>query len=196
MLHPRGALAVTSALFVALTLTIVLMGTPAADVAVREAILAATSPALLAAAHVANYAGYWRVLLPGTLLLFVVFPPARRQWWLWTGLMILAPTCETLFKHLVRRARPESTAFAFPSGHATAAAAFFGAVMYLAGEPPRPAATVVRVLPGLCIALVALARVVLRAHWPADVLAGIALGLALASLASLVAERTPGTARQ
>jgi len=37
--------------------------------------------------------------------------------------------------------------------------------------------------------LVAMARVVLRAHWPADTLAGIALGLTLASVAVMVAER-------
>jgi membrane-associated phospholipid phosphatase len=37
------------------------------------------------------------------------------------------------------------------------------------------------------ILLVGVARVVLRAHWPSDVLAGIALGLALAAAAGWVA---------
>jgi membrane-associated phospholipid phosphatase len=37
------------------------------------------------------------------------------------------------------------------------------------------------------IVLVALARVVLRAHWPSDSLGGIALGLALASAAAAIA---------
>ena len=41
----------------------------------------------------------------------------------------------------------------------------------------------------LTIVLVAMARVILRAHWPADTLAGIALGLALASIAAMLAER-------
>jgi membrane-associated phospholipid phosphatase len=43
--------------------------------------------------------------------------------------------------------------------------------------------------------LVALARVVLRAHWPSDVLGGIALGLALASAAALLdsLERGPAS---
>jgi len=75
----------------------------------------------------------------------------------------------------------------FPSGHATAAAAFFGAVFYLA-ESLRPSARrLVRVAALVIIVLVATARVILRAHWPSDALAGIALGLALASAAALAA---------
>jgi len=38
--------------------------------------------------------------------------------------------------------------------------------------------------------LVAVARVILRAHWPMDALAGIALGLTFASLAALLACRS------
>jgi membrane-associated phospholipid phosphatase len=41
------------------------------------------------------------------------------------------------------------------------------------------------------IVLVALARIILRAHWPVDTLAGIALGLSLASLATLLADLDP-----
>ena len=44
------------------------------------------------------------------------------------------------------------------------------------------------------IVLVGMARVILRAHWPSDVLAGIALGLALAAAAGLLASR-PDKAR-
>jgi membrane-associated phospholipid phosphatase len=36
--------------------------------------------------------------------------------------------------------------------------------------------------------LVCFARIILRAHWPVDTLAGIALGLALASLASVLTD--------
>jgi membrane-associated phospholipid phosphatase len=37
--------------------------------------------------------------------------------------------------------------------------------------------------------LVGLSRIVLRKHWPVDVVAGIALGLALVAVAMLIAER-------
>lgn len=189
MLHPRGVFTVAGALFVALALVILLSGTPAADVALRESVLGLSSPAVVAVMRAITYAGAWYVLLPGTLVLVAAVPAARRQWWVWCVLMVAAPVAEWMLKHLVRRARPEATSFAFPSGHATAAAAFFGAVIYLAGTLPRRTAVVVRVLAVGGIVLVALSRVVLRKHWPVDVLAGIALGLVLASVATLLAER-------
>lgn len=162
-----------------------------ADAAVREALLGLAAPWVVGAMRIANRAGDWRVLLPGTLLLFVAFPRARARWWAWAGLMASAPLAEWTLKQIVGRARPEHASFGFPSGHATAAAAFFGAVIYLARDlPPAPRA-LVRTLAALGVVLVGLARVVLRAHWPSDVLAGIALGLALASAAALLAARPP-----
>ena len=179
----------TAVLFVALALVILLSGTPTADIAVRESLVGLASPAVVAMMRLVTYAGAWWILLPGTLLLVSAVPAARRQWWIWCVLMVVAPIAEWVFKNVVRRARPEATSFAFPSGHATAAAAFFGAVIYLAGNLPRRAAVVLRGLAVLGIVLVGLSRVVLRKHWPVDVVAGIALGLALASVAMLIAER-------
>jgi undecaprenyl-diphosphatase len=196
VLHPRGVFTVAAALFVALALVILLSGTPAADVAVRESVLGMSSPAVVAAMRVITYAGAWWILLPGTLLLVATVPAARRQWWVWCVLMVVAPVAEWMLKNVVRRARPEATSFAFPSGHATAAAAFFGAVIYMAGTLPRRVAVVVRVLAVAGIVLVGLSRVVLRKHWPVDVLAGIALGLALASIATLLVERDARAATQ
>src|SRR5262249_26989790 len=83
----------------------------------------------------------------------------------------------------------------FPSGHATAAAAFFGALIYLAGSLRPPARLAVRAASVVLIVLVALARVILRAHWPVDTLAGISLGLSFASLATILSDsyRTNGS---
>jgi membrane-associated phospholipid phosphatase len=63
--------------------------------------------------------------------------------------------------------------------------------MILAGSLPNPARTWVRLAAAAGIVLVGMARVILRAHWPSDVLGGIALGLALAAAAALMASR-PG----
>ena len=175
--------------FLVLTLAVMVLPSVPGDATFREWLLGIATPPVVATLRVINEAGSWKVLLPGSLLLFVAFPRARRRWWVWGGLMVAAPICEGLLKILIGRARPEEASMGFPSGHATAAAAFFGAVFYLAAAlPPLPRA-LVRIGAALTIVLVAVARVVLRAHWPADTLAGIALGLTLTSIAALLAER-------
>jgi membrane-associated phospholipid phosphatase len=184
--HPRSALAVLGAFFVALGAAVATIGVLPADAAVREAILGWASPAVIAFMRVVNQGGNWRVLFPATLLLVVLVPRARTHWWVWVVLMIVAPMAEGLLKQAFGRARPESLSFGYPSGHATASAAFFGAVLYLAGSLPPARRRVVRVLAAVAIVLVGLARIVLRAHWPSDVLGGITLGLGLASLAALL----------
>jgi len=194
LLHPRGVLTVAGACFVAIAVAIVLWGAFPADAFIRESLLKGARPEVVSIFRVVNMAGDWRGLLPGTLVLFALFPRARARWWLWAGLMVVAPLSEWALKHVFMRPRPESLSFSFPSGHSTAAAAFFGAVMYLSGSLAPPWRGVVRVLAALMMVLVGLARVILRAHWPSDVMAGFALGLALASLASLMAERERASA--
>lgn len=189
--HPKGLLLLAVAAFVTLAVAATLVGVLPADVAARDTLLGLSSPAVLAVMHVVNWAGDWRLLGPGTVLLFVVFREARQRWWIWAGLMVAAPTLEWLLKQWIGRPRPEQVSFGFPSGHATAAAAFFGALVYLAGALPRPACRLLRTAALVAIVLVALARVMLRAHWPSDVAGGIALGLALASMAALLGAREP-----
>ena len=191
LLHPRSVLAVTGACFTAIAATIVLLGAFPADKLIRESLLNVSGPMVVSVFRVFNMAGDWRGLVPGTLLLFVIFPRARERWWLWIALMLSAPLCEWTLKQLFMRPRPEALSFSFPSGHSTAAAAFFGAVIYLCGSLPPRRRDLVRALAALMIVLVGLARVILRAHWPSDVVAGFALGLTLATLASLLAASDP-----
>jgi membrane-associated phospholipid phosphatase len=191
LLHPRGVLIVASACFVAMATAVVLWGASPVDTFIRESLLNIAGPTVVSVFRVFNLGGDWRGLVPGTLLLFVVFPRARERWWLWIALMLTAPLMEWSLKQVFMRPRPEHLSFSFPSGHSTAAAAFFGAVMYLCGSLPPRRRDIVRVLAGVMIVLVGLARVILRAHWPSDVVGGFALGLALASIASLLAAREP-----
>lgn len=182
----RGVLIVTAALFVALAALAALAGTLPADATVRGTVLDLASPPMVAAMRVVNAAGDWRLLLPGTLALLLAFPRARTQWWIWIVLMLVGAASADVLKLVIGRARPEDASLGFPSGHATAAATFFGAVAYLAGSLPRPARGLVRAGALVLIVLVGVARVVLRAHWPSDVVGGTALGLALASAAVLI----------
>ena len=180
---------VALAAFVVLTLAAVLVGTESADTVIRAYLFTVASPAVLATMRVVNVLGDWRFLFPATLVLLAVFDRARRTWWVWTTLMVAAPLAEGALKIVVGRPRPEGVAYGFPSGHATAAAAYFGALLFLS-EGLRPSVrTVVRVIAVTMIVLVGVARVMLRAHWPSDVLGGYALGLTLASAAAVIAAR-------
>jgi hypothetical protein len=194
--HPRRVLAVAGICFAALVATVVTLGAVPADTALREAILSLASPAVVEMMRLVNRAGDWRVLAPGMVLMFVAFPEARRRWWLWSALMVAAPLMEWTLKHMVQRTRPEDLSLGFPSGHSTAAAAFWGAVIFLADSLSPRLCRATRVLAVTMIVLVGLARVVLRAHWPSDVLGGIALGLALAAIAGLIASRPPAAATE
>jgi membrane-associated phospholipid phosphatase len=180
---------VSAGVFLALALAVLLLEPFPGDAAARLWVLGYESPALVQVMRVINYLGNWRVLFPATVLLVFAFPKARARWWIWVGLMLAAPSAEGLLKILIARARPEAVSVGFPSGHATAAAAFFGALIYLAAALPPRARVAVRAASVLLIVLVCVARIILRAHWPVDTLAGAALGLALASLASLLADR-------
>jgi undecaprenyl-diphosphatase len=174
----------------------VLVGSLDIEADVRQALLGWTSPAIVDVLPVVNLAGDWRLIVPGALALFVAFPRARERWRAWVGLIVATPLAETLVKHGVGRARPEDLSLGFPSGHVTAAAAFFGALSYLvAGLPSRGVRLAVRIGAVLIVVLVALARVLLRAHWPLDTLAGAALGLALASAAAWAAQVPAGEER-
>ena len=182
----RRVLLVTLACFAALALAAAVGGALPADALVREAMLAGASAPVLAVMRVANAAGDYRLLVPGTLLLPIVFPRARARWWLWIALMLAAAVSPDLLKFIVGRARPEDASMGFPSGHATAAAAYFGSIIYLASSLPPRARPIVRVAAVLVMLAVGVARVMLRAHWPSDVLGGFTFGLALASTAALI----------
>jgi len=181
-------LTITAIAFVSLTAVIWVFGTVTLDQQAFETIIGLATPGVLRVMKVVNYAGEKLVLIPAMVVLYVVFRRARRQWWIWAALMVAARIAERLVKLAVGRARPMGEGFAFPSGHVTAAAAYFGTVFYLAGSLSSPALRVtIRAAALATIVLVALARIVLRAHWPSDTLAGAALGLALASSAALAA---------
>ena len=192
---PLTVLLVAGSGFAGLTAA-ALAGTLPVEAQVRHALLGWATPLMLEVLEVVNLAGDWRVILPGSLLLFAIFPQARARWWVWLTLIIATPLAESAAKYLVARPRPEDLSLGFPSGHVTAAAAFFSALCYMAGAlPSRRARLAVRTGAALIVVMVALARVLLRAHWPTDALGGAALGLALASAAALAAQAPAGEER-
>ncbi len=166
------------ALFLALAAVVFTVGLLPGDTALYEEILSRRSPAVREFFSWANIFGNWKGLVPATVLLFLLSPHARRRWWLIALILIGAPVLEHAAKLLVGRTRPQGRAMGFPSGHSTSAAAFAVLAIYFAvkerwGRVQRlTLAAAVLVL----MVLVGIARMVLHAHWPSDVLGGFLLG--------------------
>ena len=105
------------------------------------------------------------------------------------AVVVLAVTTNPVFKGWVQRARPATEThlvtandYAFPSGHATATAAFACVLVALtAGSHPirRLAVTVAAIV---AIGIIALTRMYLGVHWLTDVAAGTLVGCAITSV--------------
>lgn len=172
--------------FLLLTAAVLVLGMLPGEVALREAILVGSPEWLAGALGWFNYAGSWQVVGPGLVALLAVSADARRRWWLWCAALLLVGVGEVGGKFLVGRPRPEGVASGFPSGHAAAVAYAAMIAVYLTGRSACGTArrVTVQALAGLLVLTVGLARIVLRAHWPADVLGGMALGTACAAAAA------------
>ncbi|HSD67815.1 MAG TPA: phosphatase PAP2 family protein [Vicinamibacteria bacterium] len=146
------------------------------------------TPALDAAARLAWLLGAWRLCAP-LVIAAVAWHLARRERrealaWLAVGAAVaLLPE---LVKAVVGRPRPTlwpwllpTSGYAFPSGHAVAGAAFYPLLGWLAlrGLDLGRAGCAL----GLVVAaFVGVGRLYVGVHWPSDVVAGWAIGAALA----------------
>lgn len=130
------------------------------------------------------------VLLTALLLL-------ARQWRsaLFAGSALLGTALANgALKQLFARARPDIlleplSSYSFPSGHSSAAFAFFLVLGVLAGrgQPPRWRVTwlLLAAIPAACIAL---SRVYLGVHWPSDVIGGALLAACACAISLLLAQ--------
>jgi membrane-associated phospholipid phosphatase len=113
----------------------------------------------------------------------------RREAAAWLGLAIAVAFLPELLKILVRRSRPTlwpwllpTFGYSFPSGHAMAGAALYSFLGWLVLRSRNLGA--VGFALGFAIgAFVGVGRMYVGVHWPSDVAAGWALGLALSGTA-------------
>lgn len=126
---------------------------------------------------------------------------ATRQWralYLAIGATLGTALANTALKTLFARSRPDVlldplSSYSFPSGHSSAAFAFFLLLGLLAGrgQPPRWRLTWL-LLASLPATAIALSRVYLGVHWPSDIIAGAALAAGICALSLALAQwRTP-----
>ena len=109
----------------------------------------------------------------------------KTRWPVFFASGVVALQLSHALKALVGRERPELDPLydvaskAWPSGHATASAATFGALGYFFLRVlPRPWSVLGLVACALVVVAVGVTRVYLGVHWPTDVIGGWALGLA------------------
>ncbi|MFD3518055.1 bifunctional phosphatase PAP2/diacylglycerol kinase family protein [Streptomyces sp. NPDC058657] len=153
---------------------------------VASARLAGAERVLPALSRAANHGKLW--LGAAAVLTVAGGPTARRAARRGAGSLVLASlTTNAVAKYAVRRARPVADGVpfvrrpltapwtpSFPSGHSASAAAFVAGV---ALEAPRYGALLAPLA-----AAVAFSRVYVGVHYPGDVLAGCALGVAAAAV--------------
>ena len=124
-----------------------------------------------------------------------------RQWRalaLAIGTLLGTALANALLKALFARVRPDVLieplhTFSFPSGHSSAAFAFFFCIGVLASrrQPPRLRLTWL-LLAAIPATLIALSRVYLGVHWPSDVIGGALLAAVLCGTSlALLQWRTP-----
>jgi undecaprenyl-diphosphatase len=178
--HLWGLAAVTAVGVVAITAVLAASGVLPGETALRAAIRGMSSPELRWLARRIRPLGTWWGIVPGLLLLLAASRHARRRWWLWSLALVMAPLAGEVLQELVGRLRPRGPALGFPSGHATAIAAFGVATIYLVGRSSlgRGLRLGVGIAAVTLTLAVGVSRIVLDAHWSLDVVAGFALGAA------------------
>jgi undecaprenyl-diphosphatase len=180
-----------AAVFIASAVTVSLTGVPAFERASYEALTRAVPNALVF--RRITRLGSVTVLLPLSVFLIVLLPRQfLRRWWMWIVVMVAVTMLEGFGKLGIGRPRPEGMRLGFPSGHTAAAAAFYlMACYFFEGVVRRWVKHALYGFAVTVILLVGLSRMILRVHWPLDVLGGAALGVVVFAAAAWWHERYP-----
>ena len=182
------------AAFGALAFAVELGRTAEFDLAVRAAVHGWASPTLTAAMRLMTTAGSGYFLVPLAAILVWRWEARGKHasTILLTAGGLSAEALSELLKMLFHRPRPDvffglspAETYSFPSGHAFITAVYFGILWGIPGRGRRW-----RVAAAALTAVVGFSRVYLGYHYPTDVIAGWALGLAWLALWATVAERS------
>ncbi|MES2701264.1 MAG: phosphatase PAP2 family protein [Bacteroidota bacterium] len=148
-----------------------------------------TTPALVTIMKGLSFLGSHRFLIPAhSTILLILLLEKRWQDAIVTTLMAAGGLCMMLvLKNYFHRDRPELKltevvkSFSFPSGHTLSSFVFAAVLIFLLWEnkwPKRRKAIVFCLLVLLSFSI-GISRIVLRVHYPSDVLAGFCAGISL-----------------
>jgi undecaprenyl-diphosphatase len=190
---------ISSSGFVALT--VLWMSVPAwrqLDEVVLHWIQAQAPHGLIAGAEVLTHAGGLPVAIPIAVALAVVLwrRGHRQEAIIWGTGFAMGQALVLGLKVVLNRTRPRAPDllmqdFSFPSGHAFTAVVLYGAVLYggwIRSSTDWQRGLLVLAVVGLIVA-VGGSRLLLRVHYPTDVLAGYLLGIAWLALLWMVVRR-------
>lgn len=138
--------------------------------------------------------------------LTILFLPLKREWRAPAiGAILLAGAFHALIKFVaITRERPSNFSWvsplenvysspSFPSGHTSTSFAIAFALYILLREHSQPFK--IAIIPLAMAAIIGVSRVYVGVHWPTDVLAGALVGIAAASILSLIRNSRPAKPR-
>ena len=170
---------------------------PLFDGSTNETLRSTLPEPVIAFLEVATHLGDGVTLIVLATLLYWFGAESRRR----TRALVIAIGLAALaisagLKGIVASPRPELAftpagypGYSFPSAHALGAAAFYGALAAVSTIGTRRQRFAIA---GAIVGTVALSRVVIGVHYLGDVIAGVALGLALVAVVLMTDDRDPG----
>ena len=168
------------------------------DDAVRFFFYDMRSGALTSAAKAMTYLGNWQSVTVLCIILLIIKPTRIRYGIPVSAGAISVTVINKIIKNLVRRERPDQIyhlikqgGYSFPSGHSITSMFVFGMLIYLVrvNVQNRKAANVLTVIIAVPMVCIGLSRIYLGVHYPSDVLAGWALGIAVMMVVIEIADR-------
>lgn len=164
------------------------------------------TPAFISIAHVVTFFGSSYFLFPAYALLILYFLLQRKRAYAFDIALvgISSTLLMMVLKNIFRRQRPDHpifkalTNYSFPSGHALSSFIFCSVLIYIVwnGRLQQPWKWVLSVLLFLVAVCIGISRIVLRYHYPSDVLAGMCLGFAWALLSLWLLKKFRRTQKQ
>jgi undecaprenyl-diphosphatase len=182
---------VSGVAFVGLSTWVAVAGVVPGERVITGWIVAALPSTAVPVLQVANQLGHRLVLVPAAVVGLALYIAREGRC---IGAIVLlgaAPAIEGGAAWAVGRSRPEGLGIGYPSGHVFGAAVVYGFLAlvvsrYSAAVPVRWTAISGAVS---IVALVAVARVALGAHWPLDVVGGAVGGTAYLALGAHALQR-------